>query len=91
MCAQNGKAAHRVILGESEGWEPYHSRLWDIVSEHVVICGGYIIIVFADGGNVLLDTSSGRSFDFVLTSGIGFLKKKIKIKEPLVTGFFSKL
>jgi hypothetical protein len=64
--------------------------LWDIVPKYVVICGGYIIIVFAYGGNVLLDTSSGRFFDFVLTSRIGFLTKKIKIKEPLVTGFFSK-
>lgn len=59
-----------------------------IVSKHVVICGGYIIIVFAYGGNVLLDTSSGRFFNFVLTSGIGFLKKKSKSKNPLVTGFF---
>lgn len=73
---KNRKAAHRVILGEPEGWEPYHCRLRTIVSKHVVICGGYIIIVFAYAGNVLLDTSSGRFFNFVLTSGIGFLKKK---------------
>ncbi len=47
-------------------------------------------IVFSYGGNVLLDTSSGRFFDFVLTSGIGFLRKKSESKNPLVTGFFKK-
>lgn len=42
-------------------------------------------------GKVLLDTSSGRFFDFVLTSCIGFLKKKNQNQRTPSYWFFFKI
>ncbi len=85
-------AAHMVILGELEGREAYHSRVWDIVPKHVVICGGYIIIVFAYGGNVLLDTSCGRVLLWFCSDlryyWVFEKKNKSKSKNPWLLGLF---